>query len=218
MKASTRWITGLAALALFAAPAWAQNQSQAVRGNNAVGTVGAVGALEAQAEQTIATFKQQDPSLDGFFRNSAGYAVFPTVTEGAFGVGAAHSTGLLYQKAKPVGEVSMSKVTIGAQAGGQTFSELIFFETPQVLQQFKGGNYEFSAETSAVAAGSGAGKAANYRNGVAVFTFAWEGLMAQAAMGGQKFTYQPLSGNRVGQGAGLPGASGTGSQGTQPVK
>src|SRR6185369_8091334 len=87
---------------------------------------------------------------------------------------------------------SMTQATIGAQIGGETFAEVIFFETPAALNDFKASQFELSAEVSAVAAKEGASKAAHYKNGVAVFTLPKKGLMAQASIGGQKFKFESL--------------------------
>ena len=85
----------------------------------------------------------------------------------------------------------MSQATIGLQLGGQTYREAIFFKDKSALDNFKLGNFELAAGASAVAVKSGASKTAGYNNGVAIFTMAKGGLMFEAAVGGQKFTYQP---------------------------
>ncbi|MEJ2653469.1 MAG: hypothetical protein P8173_17295 [Gammaproteobacteria bacterium] len=200
MRRSRQWIAGLASIALIALPAslaWGQQSGQTTPS----------ASMEARAQQTINTFKRKAPALVSFFTNSAGYAVFPSIAEGAFIIGGAHGKGLVYVHGQPVGKTSVSQASIGAQIGGQTFSELIFFKTPQVLSQFKEGNYAMSAGVSAVAAASGVAQAANYTHGVAVFITSSSGLMAQAAVGGQKFSYQPFA---MG-GDPLPAQSETGS-------
>jgi lipid-binding SYLF domain-containing protein len=84
-------------------------------------------------------------------------------------------------------------VTVGAQVGGQEYSEVIFFQTPQVLADFKKGKSAFSAQASAVALTSGASANAKYQNGVAIFTATKGGLMAEASVGGQKFSFEPFA-------------------------
>jgi len=106
-------------------------------------------------------------------------------------VGGAGGKGVVYQKGNPVGRATMTQASIGAQAGGQTFSQVIFFETPAALSDFKSGKFEMSADISAVAAAEGASKSANYKKGVAVFTLSKRGLMVQASVGGQKFKFEP---------------------------
>jgi|SRR5688572_23170227 lipid-binding SYLF domain-containing protein len=147
--------------------------------------------LRKEAEQARASFLKADAGLQKFFDESAGYAMFPGVGKGGFIVGGARGKGVVYQKGNVVGEAVMTQASIGAQAGGQSFSEVIFFETPEALKDFKGGKFEMSAEVSAVAAAEGASKAAKYKNGVAVFTLPLKGLMVQASIGGQKFKFIP---------------------------
>ena len=83
-------------------------------------------------------------------------------------------------------------MTVGAQIGGQEFSEVIFFETKEALAKFKESGYALSAQLSAVAAAEGASKDAKYVDGVLVFTQAKKGLMVEASVGGQKFKFEPV--------------------------
>jgi lipid-binding SYLF domain-containing protein len=146
-----------------------------------------------------------------FFNNSYGYAVFPTIGKGGVGIGGAYGTGHVYQKGAYVGDTSMTQVTVGFQLGGQAYSEIIFFQDKNSFDKFTGGNFEFGAQASAVAitaaasaqastGGSGASAsgtqkhattAGGYQNGMAVFTVAKGGLMYEASIGGQKFSYKP---------------------------
>jgi lipid-binding SYLF domain-containing protein len=147
--------------------------------------------LTKDAAAAKAEFIKADDGLKAIFEKAIGYVIFPSVAKGALGVGAARGTGQLYEKAKdkPSGEATMTQVTIGLQAGGQAYSELIFFEDQTSLDNFKKGNFEFSAQVSAVAVKAGAGANAKYEKGVMVFTQAKGGLMYEASVGGQKFKY-----------------------------
>lgn len=146
----------------------------------------------SETNETIALFKKTDPDLTRFFKNSVGYAVFPAVGKGAFVVGGAHGNGILYEGGEPVGKASLTQATIGLQVGGQAYAEIIFFETGPVLSEFKSGNFAFSGQVSGVALAAGAAANANYRWGVAIFTAAKGGLMVEASLGGQKFSYTPF--------------------------
>jgi lipid-binding SYLF domain-containing protein len=95
-----------------------------------------------------------------------------------------------------VGKTTLSQVTIGAQAGGQAYSEIIFFETAQALAEFKKGEWTMAAQVSAVILKSGASADAAYKDGVAVFTLSKGGAMAEASVGGQKFSYHPIGGKK----------------------
>jgi lipid-binding SYLF domain-containing protein len=143
-----------------------------------------------EAEKTVKTYKKTDPGLVPFFEKSAGYAVFSRVGKGGVGVGGAYGRGVLFEKGKATGKVSLTQLTVGLQLGGQAYSEIIFFETEKALTEFKGSNFAFSAQASAVALKSGASANAKYRDGVAVFTATKAGLMFEGSLGGQKFNYE----------------------------
>lgn len=157
--------------------------------------VGAANAWDAagekRAHETIAAFKQADPGIETFFQDAYGYAVFPEITKGAIGIGGAQGDGTVFEGGASVGSSTMSQVTIGLQLGGQTYREIIFFKDKAALDNFKRGNFEVAAGASAVAAAKGASKSANYERGVAIFTMAESGLMFEASIGGQEFTYEP---------------------------
>lgn len=132
------------------------------------------------------------PDLETFFTNSAGYVLFPNVGKGGFIVGAASGNGVVYEGGSAIGMADLKKLNIGIQAGGQAIIEVIFFETATDLDRFKKGEFEFSAEASAVALNSGKSFNAKYKEGVAVFTLPKAGLMVDASVGGQKFGYNPF--------------------------
>ena len=140
----------------------------------------------------IALFKQSDKLLPKWFETSYGYVVFPNIVKGGAGIGAASGGGRVFEKNVYVGDARVTQVSIGAQLGGQSFSEVIFFETKDALDRFKQDRFEMTAGLSAVAAAEGASKDAKYTQGVAVFTVAKKGLMAEASVGGQKFKFTPL--------------------------
>jgi lipid-binding SYLF domain-containing protein len=90
-----------------------------------------------------------------------------------------------------VGFATIEQATIGLQAGGQNFAELIAFENEEAFNRFTSNRFEATAQASAVAIKTGAAAAAKYTNGVAIFTYVKGGLMAEASVGGQRFTFQP---------------------------
>lgn len=147
--------------------------------------------LHTDVMAAIEVFKTEDPSIASFFDDAKGYAVFPTVAKGAVGVGGAYGKGELFANDVKVGNCSLSQATIGFQLGGQAYSEIIFFQSEVALENFKTGNFAFSAQASAVAVTAGASADADYESGVAVFTVEKGGLMYEASVGGQKFSYVP---------------------------
>jgi lipid-binding SYLF domain-containing protein len=148
--------------------------------------------LTAQVQDTRSAFQQQFPGWANMFQSAAGYAVFPSVSEGALGVGVLRGKGLLYENGKATGKVSVTKGSLGLQAGGQNFSEIIFFETPDALREFRAGNTELKAGISGVASYEGAGSKMNYTEGLSVVTFNKTGLIGKISVGGQKFSYEPI--------------------------
>lgn len=170
-------------------------------------------ALADKYDDTVALFKNAGQS-SAFFGKSYGYAVFPTVGKAGLGIGGAHGDGRVYEKGKYVGDSKMTQLSIGFQAGGQAFSQIVFFEDKRSFDEFTSGNFEFGANAGAVvitAAASGsaatsgatgsasggkkdAATAGKYHKGTAVFIIAKGGLMYEASVSGQKFSYKPLSG------------------------
>jgi lipid-binding SYLF domain-containing protein len=161
----------------------------------------------------IESFKHAGESAE-FFDSAYGYALFPTIGKGGIGIGGAHGKGRVFAGGQHVGDSSMTQVTIGFQLGGQAFSQIIFLEDERAFREFTTGNFEFSAQATAVAITAGVSAEANtggglsagasggrndattthggFRKGMAIFTIAKGGLMYEAAVGGQKFNYTPL--------------------------
>jgi lipid-binding SYLF domain-containing protein len=147
----------------------------------------------AEAKMTLEQFQKTDPGSKKFMDTSSGYAVFPSVGKGGLGVGGARGHGVLFDKGgAAVAKVKITQVTVGLQAGGQEFSEVIFFETPAAFEEFRKGDFTLAAQVSAIALKEGASADAAYKRGVAVFTLGKGGLMFEAAVGGQKFKVEPL--------------------------
>lgn len=146
--------------------------------------------IRAQADTALAKAQRNDSSLIPVLQSAVGYAVFPTVGKGAIGIGGAYGKGVLYETGFFSGYCDLTQASIGLQLGGQAYTEIIAFKTSEALTKFKTGNFAFDAQATAVALKSGAGANAKYSNGVAVFTMDEAGLMYEASVGGQKFSYQ----------------------------
>ena len=147
-------------------------------------------ALGAAATSRLQQMRTADPALNALLQKGYGYAVFPQVDKGGLGVGGAYGRGVVYERGQHVGYSNLTQGTVGVQAGGQTFSELLVFETKAALDRFKAGQFGFTADASAVVLTSGAATQANFVDGVAVVVQSLSGVMVEAAIGGQKFTYQ----------------------------
>ncbi len=188
MKSTVRWAAGVLSLLIVAAAAASNSYTE-----------------------TIDLFKNAGESA-AFFKTAYGYAVFPTIGKGGFIVGGAHGKGRVYEHGKYIGNTTVTQLSVGFQAGGQAYSQIVFFEDKRALDEFTKGNFEFEAGVSAVAITAAAGGTAgttgasasasggkkdattvgtSYYKGVAVFTIVKGGAMYQATVAGQKFTYEP---------------------------
>ncbi len=139
------------------------------------------------ARKAVQDFKKKDPSLSKFFNSAYGYVVFPHIGKGGIGIGGGGGKGVVFKDGTPVAGAKVTQITIGLQAGGQKYAEIVFFENKAAYDRFTGSKFEFSGEVSAVALKEGVSKSARYRDGMAVFTMAIGGLMYEASVGGQKF-------------------------------
>ncbi len=160
--------------------------------------------------ETTKIFKEAGASSD-FFDDSYGYAIFPTIGKAGVGIGGAYGKGRVYKKGAYAGDTSMKQLTVGWQLGGQGYSQIVFFQDQRAFDEFTTGKFEFGVQATAVAITAGASASANtagsstsasggkhdattagsYNKGMATFTVAKGGLMYEASIGGQKFTYTP---------------------------
>ena len=128
--------------------------------------------------------------LKSYFKKAKGYAVFPSIRKAGIGIGGARGKGEVFEKDEVIGSTSVNQLSIGLQLGGQAFSQIIFFKDKKDLERFTQGNFEFGASASAALITKGANASADYSDGVAVLTYSKGGLMYEASIGGQKFSFQ----------------------------
>jgi lipid-binding SYLF domain-containing protein len=150
--------------------------------------------LKDDADATLTRFKSTDPSLDSIVRNAAGYAVFPNIGKGGFIAGAAYGRGTVYEgNGSQIGYADIRQGSVGGTIGGESLAELIVFQTPEAFYKFKNSDFTFGANATAVALQAGAAAGTSFKDGVAVFMETKGGLMADASLSGQKFTFVPNS-------------------------
>ena len=149
--------------------------------------------LEEQSDFALGMMQKQDAGLESLLANAYGYAMFPTVSKGGLIAGGVYGRGVVYQKNVMTGYADLSQATIGGQIGGQTYSELVVLENEAAMNRFKTGKLTFETNLSAIALQTGTAKAARYKDGVIAFVKMQGGLMAEATVGGQQFTYIPKS-------------------------
>jgi len=187
-KASLAYLVCAALFVCVAAPACGGSQKDAKSAAAAERVPG--------VDDTIALFKKKDSTIADLFSSSTGYVVIPSVGKGALIVGGAHGDGEAFERGAYIGQVSVSEVSLGAQVGGQSYSQVVFFETPEALLKLKDNQFQFAAEVSAIGVDQGVAKNAKFKDGVATFVIPKQGLMASAAVGGQKLSFTPAGANK----------------------
>lgn len=167
---------------------------------------------EYEYSNAIKLFKESNVSSN-FFNNCYGYAIFPSIGKGGFILGGSYGNGKVFSQGEFTGRVTVIEGSIGFQAGGKKFSEIIFFEDKRAFDEFTSGAFEFDATAQAIAVtagveaqastyGSSAGASKNpitvrqaettYYKGMAIFVHSKGGLMIEVSVGGQKFKYKPI--------------------------
>jgi lipid-binding SYLF domain-containing protein len=150
-------------------------------------------AAVSQARATIQTMTARDPSLQQVLDRAYGYVVFPQVGEGGFIVGGARGTnGVVFERGRPVGFATLSNISVGAQAGGQSFSEIVVFQTPEAFQRLREGRFDLTAGVEATLLSAGAAAQTDFSEGTAVFVLPEGGLMAGVSVAGQQITFEPM--------------------------
>lgn len=136
-----------------------------------------------------ADFINTDGLMKSLFTNAYGYVIFPNVGKGGIGIGGAAGNGIVYERGRIIGKAKLTQINFGFQFGGQAYREVIFFETKADLDRFRENKIEFSAQASAVAVTAGVSANVKYKEGVMIFTQQKGGLMYEASIGGQKFSF-----------------------------
>jgi lipid-binding SYLF domain-containing protein len=147
----------------------------------------------SDSETARVEFIKKDKWMVSLFANSYGYVIFPNVGKGGLGVGGASGNGAVYEKGSLVGMASLKQVTVGLQAGGQAFREVIFFENSAVMEKFRNSQIKLSGEVSAIALDKGTAANVKFTDGMVIFVQPKAGLMYELSVGGQVFTFRAVA-------------------------
>src|SRR5581483_3072736 len=147
--------------------------------------------LHEDVQATLERLEEKDRGLRQFLKKAYGYAVFPSVGKAALVVGGSYGRGEVFERGKFIGFATLAQTTIGVQIGGETYSEVIAFESREALERFKKGKLAFAANASAVLVKAGAAATADFEKGVADFAYAEGGMLLELSIGGQKFKFKP---------------------------
>lgn len=146
--------------------------------------------LSNDAKEALDKMVETNSGIKSYYNDSYGYVVFPKVTKAGLVLGGAGGKGIVYENNEIVGSSTLKQASIGLQAGGQQYSEVIFFENKKAYTHFTNGKLKFGGQASAIAIKPGVSIDLAYKDGVAVFTQPAGGLMFEASLGGQHFSYE----------------------------
>lgn len=150
-------------------------------------------AMQDEAQVALQRMEAQDPSLVSAVNSSYGYIIFPEVGDAAIGIGGAAGHGVVYASGKKIGTVKLAEGSIGLQAGGDTYGELIIFQDAKSFNRVVNDSFEFGADASATIVKAGAAGASNFANGTQVYIMPKGGLKAGVSIKGQKFHFTAWS-------------------------
>jgi len=147
--------------------------------------------MQESAAATIKRLEEKDRGLGQMLKKAYGYAVFPAVGKASLVVGGSYGRGAVFERGKFIGYATLSQLTIGVQVGGDTFTEILVFQNKEALDRLKKGKMAFAANASAVLVKAGAAGTKNFTNGVAAYAYSRGGMLLEAVIGGQKFSFKP---------------------------
>lgn len=159
------------------------NEEPAVQSGNKVGE---------SASKAIARFKSKQKGIDRYFDEAYAYAIFPSVVRGGMFVGGAYGRGQVIEQGQLVGNTSIWQFMYGVLAGGEYYSEIIFFKDKAALDDYKKGNMEFLGQAGVAFVTLGAAATPAFNGGVAIFTMTRVGLLLEITPSGAMFTYRPI--------------------------
>lgn len=175
-------------------------------------------SIDPPVQAALVRLYARDPGLKPFLRKAHAYVVFPAIGRAAAVIGGAFGKGEVFRQDNLIGYAAVGQLTLGVQLGGQTLTQIIAFETPQVLARFKQNRLRFAANASAVLVKAGAAASARYEKGAAVFVHSEGGMMLELAIGAQKFVFKPAAMGRLSESATNAEKSGTTPSRRAPVK
>lgn len=149
-------------------------------------------ALNMDAEAALQSLYGNQPAAKALGDKASGVLVFPNITRAGFIIGGSGGDGVLYKKGKASGYYSTGSLSVGYQAGIQSFGYAVFFMTDAELKKFQNSSgWDIGAAPTVVLVDAGMAKEMNtttLKSSIYAFIFDQKGLMAGLALQGQKIT------------------------------
>jgi lipid-binding SYLF domain-containing protein len=148
--------------------------------------------LDQDADAALKSLYSKHAGAKALSEKAVGILVFPSIAKAGFILGAQGGDGALFEKGKVVGHYNSGAVSVGLQAGAQSYGYALFFLTPEDLKYLKSSNgWSLGTGPTLVVADAGFGadpSTMTARKGVYAFIFDQKGLMAGMGLVGQKIT------------------------------
>jgi len=148
--------------------------------------------LEQDSRAALASLYSGSPVAKALGEKARGILVFPNVVKAGFVVGGQGGDGVLLVKGKSAGFYNTAAVSVGLQAGAQSFGYVLFFMSDAVFKDFQNSkNFQIGVGPNIVIIDAGAAKDINTltaKSDVYAMIFDQKGLMAGVGIQGSKIT------------------------------
>jgi lipid-binding SYLF domain-containing protein len=149
-------------------------------------------SLEQESRAALKSLYESSPVASSLGKDAKAILVFPNVTKAGFIVGGQGGNGVLLINNKVIDNYNTAAVSVGMQAGAQTFGYTLFFMSDKVLKEFRDSkNFQIGVGPSIVVVDAGAGKdlsTLTAKSDVYAMIFDQKGLMAGVGVQGSKIT------------------------------
>lgn len=148
--------------------------------------------LNVDAEAALKSLYSTEPKAKAIGEKSAGILVFPNIVRAGFVVGGSGGEGVMYKRGKAVGYYNSGSLSVGLQAGIQSFGYALFFTSDAALKKFENASgWDVGTAPTLVVVDAGVAKDLDtntLKSDHYAFIFDQKGLMAGLALKGQKIT------------------------------
>jgi lipid-binding SYLF domain-containing protein len=149
--------------------------------------------LEQDSRAALKSLYDGSPGAVALGNKAKGILVFPNVTKAGFIIGGQGGDGVLLVKDKVAAHYNTAAISVGLQAGAQSFGYVLFFMSDPVLADFrKSKNFQIGVGPNIVVVDAGAAKDLNTltaKADVYAMIFDQKGLMAGVGLQGSKITH-----------------------------
>ena len=129
------------------------------------------------------------PGLKQLLDKAYGYAVFPAVGRASAVLAIGRGHGEVFEHGKPIGFATLTQMTLGAQVGGQTFSELVLFSNKDALESFKKNKDQLHCQRVSGSHQGGRDRDFEFPRRSIAHAYSRGGMLLEASIGGQKLTF-----------------------------